>query len=347
MIDNPSGVLPTNPVPIVAQLAIEYLTENSEDEYRQRRSGRATCCSGFDCFLRWIPVIFMGAVLVYSYYVYVWHLCLQKMTNAALTGVLLLWYHLLLLMFLWTYWRTLWTQCRPIPEEWSIPEADWMRLQRADGPEERRRVLAAIARALPITMCDQNGVVRYCVHCRLIKPDRAHHCRSCGCCILKMDHHCPWVNNCVHFHNYKCFLLFLLYSSLYCLDILVTLLLDLHQAWGIDFDNVDLDSLLTIIPMVFALIFTAAALIMLGMHIYLVLLNRTTMESAHSPTFCVGGRTRQAFDLGCCENLREVFGDRWYLWPLPIYSSRGDGLTFSTSHKSRDGSGSSASSTGV
>jgi hypothetical protein len=38
---------------------------------------------------------------------------------------------------------------------------------------------------------------RFCKKCVLPKPDRAHHCSLCQRCVLKMDHHCPWINNCV------------------------------------------------------------------------------------------------------------------------------------------------------
>lgn len=46
------------------------------------------------------------------------------------------------------------------------------------------------------------------------KPMRAHHCRECGFCVFKMDHHCPWVNNCVGHRNMKYFLQFVLYIML-------------------------------------------------------------------------------------------------------------------------------------
>lgn len=75
--------------------------------------------------------------------------------------------------------------------------------------------------------------MRFCEKCQLIKPDRAHHCSVCGTCVLKMDHHCPWVNNCVGFHNYKFFMLFLAYALLYCMFITATSLQYFIQFWKV------------------------------------------------------------------------------------------------------------------
>lgn len=74
-------------------------------------------------------------------------------------------------------------------------------------------------RRFPVVKPDQpkqRGAKQQCVRCTTTKPVGSHHCSSCGRCIVKMDHHCPWVNNCVAIFNQKYFLLFLLYTAFCC-----------------------------------------------------------------------------------------------------------------------------------
>jgi len=48
-----------------------------------------------------------------------------------------------------------------------------------------------------------------CKNCKVPKIVRSHHCQICGYCVFKMDHHCPWINNCVGLNNHRYFILFL------------------------------------------------------------------------------------------------------------------------------------------
>ena len=54
--------------------------------------------------------------------------------------------------------------------------------------------------------------IKMCDTCNTVKPPRTHHCSQCKRCVIRMDHHCVWIANCVGLHNMKPFLLFLIYS---------------------------------------------------------------------------------------------------------------------------------------
>ncbi|CAH8596992.1 unnamed protein product [Schistosoma mattheei] len=53
-----------------------------------------------------------------------------------------------------------------------------------------------------------------CNKCGIHRPPRAHHCRICRRCVRRMDHHCPWINNCVGECNQKYFIQFLIYVGI-------------------------------------------------------------------------------------------------------------------------------------
>ena len=66
---------------------------------------------------------------------------------------------------------------------------------------------------LDLEACEQTLICRKCTR---TKPLGTHHCSVCKICITRMDHHCPWICNCVGKHNHPYFYMFLVYLSVGC-----------------------------------------------------------------------------------------------------------------------------------
>ncbi|XP_078050109.1 palmitoyltransferase ZDHHC15B isoform X3 [Augochlora pura] len=280
------------------------------------------------CFMKtvtWIPVIFILTVIVWSYYAYVVELCFYAIDNYVQKAFYLIFYHAVFLMFLWSYWQTVFTDLLIIPDKFRISDVEMEKFQQAETEEARRQILERFAQDLPVTNLTIKGVIRFCEKCQLIKPDRAHHCSVCRTCVLKMDHHCPWVNNCVGFHNYKFFMLFLTYAFLYSLFITATTL-----QYFIRFCRGELEGMSRIqlfLLFFVALMFTVSLNSLFLYHCYLVLRNRSTLEAFTPPMFRTG-KDKDGFSLGKYKNFQEVFGDNPRLWFLPVFTSFGDGVNF-------------------
>ncbi|URE14344.1 DHHC palmitoyltransferase [Musa troglodytarum] len=81
----------------------------------------------------------------------------------------------------------------------------------------------------PIVEKDGLENYTYCAYCSKPKPPRAHHCRSCRMCVLDMDHHCPFIGNCVGAANHRYFIAFLISVVISCAYVfLMTLYAGFH-----------------------------------------------------------------------------------------------------------------------
>ncbi|XP_016137337.1 probable palmitoyltransferase ZDHHC20, partial [Sinocyclocheilus grahami] len=169
----------------------------------------------------------------YAHPAYVELFCWILLTRAMQRVVFLCLFHVCFGMFSWSFWKTLSTTPSSPSVEFQLSSSDSLLYEQECGGMEKSQILLEISRKLPIhtQFTPAARAIRFCHHCQLIKPDCCHHCSVCQMCVLKMDHHCPWLNNCIGFYNYKFFMLFLLYSLLYCLLIVTTVTPTFIQLW--------------------------------------------------------------------------------------------------------------------
>jgi hypothetical protein len=145
-----------------------------------------------------------------------------------------------------------------------------------------------------------------CQKCEMYRPPRAHHCRICKRCIRKMDHHCPWINNCVGEDNQKFFIQFLVYVAVICLYTVISI--------GISYARTEQPSqqklIHTIILLIESLLFGIFVVAVLTDQLQAVFSDETTVERCgHSKS--VTSKPKKVL-------LAEVCGTGpLYLWLLP------------------------------
>ncbi|KAL9419097.1 hypothetical protein AB3S75_034471 [Citrus x aurantiifolia] len=176
---------------------------------------------------------------------------------------------------------------------------------------------------------------RQCDKCSAYKPPRAHHCKVCRRCVLRMDHHCLWINNCVGHWNYKAFFLLVFYAtsgSIYSMVMIITSAF--HKNWDLD-GRVPLKTFYVFCGTVML----ALSLILgtlLGWHIYLIIHNMTTIEYHEGIRAAwlakkSGLSYRHPFDVGVYKNISLVLGSNMLTWLCPTAISHlKDGTSFPT-----------------
>ncbi|KAE8725089.1 putative protein S-acyltransferase 16 [Hibiscus syriacus] len=180
----------------------------------------------------------------------------------------------------------------------------------------------------------KGGDLRYCQKCSHFKPPRAHHCRVCKTCVLRMDHHCIWINNCVGHSNYKVFFVFVVYTVIACIYSLVLLVGSLtNDSQRDEEQSADSLRIVYVISGLLLVPLSMALSVLLGWHIYLILQNKTTIEyhegvRATGLEDKLGNAYKHPYDLGAYRNLVTVLGPRILCWICPTSKHIGNGLRF-------------------
>ncbi|XP_056639609.1 palmitoyltransferase ZDHHC6 [Diorhabda sublineata] len=178
--------------------------------------------------------------------------------------------------------------------------------------------------------------LQFCVQCQGYKAPRSHHCRKCGRCVLKMDHHCPWINNCVGWGNHAHFVFFLTFASVGCFQASVILSCclyrSIHRVRYYHYGDVSVQfGLYGMICCVLALGLSIGVVAAVGMLLYFqiraVVKNRTgiedwILEKAVARRRPSGESFKFPYDLGPIKNIRQVInfscqpvGDGIMSWP--------------------------------
>ncbi|XP_026684709.1 palmitoyltransferase ZDHHC3 isoform X2 [Diaphorina citri] len=143
-----------------------------------------------------ICIIFTYAAVVYADYVVIRWVVVQTMSDSLWGPFHVLIFNTLVFLLSYAHFKAMLSDPGAVP----LPKT------RVDFSDIHTGELSA--------MLQNKDDWTVCTRCETYRPPRAHHCRICKRCIKRMDHHCPWINNCVGEKNQRYFVQFLIYVTI-------------------------------------------------------------------------------------------------------------------------------------
>merc|ERR1711934_450334 len=288
--------------------------------------------------VNFFPPFVVCCIIAIPYCIYVLVNCQILLEDEApgpmFGGICLVIHHILVFFLLWSFIMSITVDPGRVPEWYARLEMERQgmhvpsKIMMIDDQEYKQLAEAAQGGSIEKKL---DGSGRWCRKCVKVKPDRCHHCRVGQRCVLKMDHHCPWINNCVGYYNYKYFYLFIVYALLILFWVSATSFLNFLVSIASD-DVLDVWS--SSFMIVFCWLYCTLLGVALGgfvtFHTYLLVQNFTTIELVEKKGSPARGKTYlHPWDLKSIQNIKECLGPHVWLWMIPTrLHMRGNGVRF-------------------
>lgn len=285
----------------------------SDKRDRERVDVDCCACCSQDCQGRFFvgfvtTLIFFCWATFWVGYVVPWALW-----SSILGCIHILFFNIVVFMTYYCYNKTVNTPPGFVPAGWVPPGISEAELQEAKQNTRKPNKRELIHPNAP----------RWCAPCQKFKPPRSHHCKELGDCVVRMDHFCPWVNNCVGFKNHKFFILFLWYAIIGLADFLLSFI------WRVIADGIahptdvnPTDLVLLIIHFIITFPMTIMIAALAVSQFFTAIENCTSIESRSYENWRYYFRRQNMkfiwmYDQGTKQNFREFFGNSVSEWFLP------------------------------
>ena len=153
--------------------------------------------------------------------------------------------------------------------------------------------------------------IRLCTTCQIAKPPRSAHCADCDNCVMKFDHHCPWIGNCVAKRNYIYFYFFLLLLNVTSFFILGCAVAQLSQRlyMGIKEEGKEIAVILAdCVPIMLVVIYVIMEMLFItGLFFYHSMLVCRNMSTKEELKKLLHSRIGNYYSRGCCFNCKRFW----------------------------------------